>query len=188
LDDAELLPRLLAGEAAAWDLLVRRHAALLDGMVARVLGGAAAAEREDVVQSVFLKLWEDGRRRLRTFQGGCRLSTWLAAVARREALDRLRRRERHERHARASGGDGAPPRPSVPAEAAAQGAEDRARLDAALGRLPARDRLLVRLVVQDGCTYREAARLLQASENSIGPWLGRAQERLRGLLAPETGP
>ena len=196
LNDADLLRGCIAGEKTAWGVLVRRHVGLMHAMAARVLGTTGEAgplpEAEDAVQAVFLKLWEDGRRRLRSFQGRSRLSTWLVAVTRREALDRLRRDHRRQERTVEAGRraidrlredlrNGAP---SLQ-EARAAAREQASGFGAAVAHLPARDRLLVRLVYEDGCSYREAAAVLQANENSIGPWLRRAQDRLRTALEPE---
>jgi RNA polymerase sigma-70 factor (ECF subfamily) len=196
--ETELLRRCLAGERPAWEELVRRHVDVMYGMVCRVLppgpGSGPHTDAEDVVQAVFLKLWEDDRRRLSTFRGQSRLSTWLVAIARREALERLRSEQRHRERSdvaaqaawerlqedvRALG-------PSGP-EQAVLAREASAAFTAAVAGLPPRDRLLVRLVYEDGCSYREAATVLQARENSIGPWLRRAQLRLRAVLEPEPG-
>lgn len=194
MDDRELIRRLIAGEADAWRMLVEGSAGLMRAMVLRVLpaDGAGEAEVEDVLQSVFLKLWAGDRRRLREFRGRCRLSTWLAAVARREALDRRRKGERHARLTRAAHGDAVRSllddvqRASDPADdGRVLDAHRRRQVAHAVADLPARDRLLIRLVYEDGCAYREAARVLGARENSIGPWLSRAQARLRAALAPE---
>jgi RNA polymerase sigma-70 factor (ECF subfamily) len=98
VDDRDRLPLLVAGEPAAWGAFVRDHAALLRAAVVRVLGprgGASGVEPEDVVQAVFYKLWEDGRRRLRGFQGKSRLSTWLVRIVANDALGRLRRSGAH---------------------------------------------------------------------------------------------
>jgi RNA polymerase sigma-70 factor (ECF subfamily) len=197
LSETELLRRCIAGERTAWDELVRLHVDVMYRMVSRLLPAPASATRhgdaEDVVQAVFLKLWEDDRRRLRSFQGRSRLSTWLVAIARREALDRLRH-DRRDRERRAEAGQQALHRlqedlrtlgPAEP-EAALAAREAAQAFTFAVDSLPSRDRLLVRLVYEDGCTYREAADVLQARENSIGPWLKRAQVRLRAALAPET--
>lgn len=193
MDDRELVRLCIAGEAAAWRELVERHVAVMQAVAARVLPAAGRdAEVEDVLQAVFLKLWAEGRRRLRGFRGSCRLSTWLAAIARREALDRLRKGERRARNVQAASDE-----VFDRLRREMRGLDDPAgeeRLDTeatqaafagAVAELPPRDQLLVRLVHQDGCTYREAARVLQARENSIGPWLARAHEKLRGLLCTD---
>lgn len=185
MDEAEQLHRLIAGDGEAWNGLVREHAGVLHAMVARVLsrGSATEAEIEDVVQAVFLKLWDDDRRRLKAFRGGARLGTWLVAIARREAIDRLRARERQGRHLklledRERDTREAPPGPLAEA---AQG-ESRAKVGEALASLAPRDRLLVTWIEQ-GWTYRAVARVLALRENSIGPLLARARDRLRRALA-----
>lgn len=197
MDDRDRLPLLVAGEPAAWTAFVRDHAALLHTAVVRVLGprgGASGVEPEDVVQAVFQKLWEDGRRRLRGFQGKSRLSTWLVAVAQRTALDRARATAEAdvplERVGEGALADAAARHGRAPVDAAAETARrDEARaLAAALDALPPRDRLLVRWVHLDGRSYGEVARLLAVPENSISPWLARARARLGGLLDRRTDP
>ncbi|MDA1194171.1 MAG: sigma factor, partial [Planctomycetota bacterium] len=91
MDEADLLARSIRGDPAAWERLVSAYAGVMFAVVERCLRTARRTEAEDVVQAVFLKLWEDDRRRLRTFRGGSRLGTWLVAIARREALDGRRK-------------------------------------------------------------------------------------------------
>lgn len=190
--DRELVRRCIAGEGRAWEDLIRDHVDRLYRCVATVLavpGGATRdGEVEDVLQSLFLKLWEDDRRRLRTWQGRSRLSTWLVTVARREALDHLKRQRRGRRHA--------VPLPSGngtrferllgelevgPLEELETAERDR-RVQDAVSRLPRQENLLVRLVYFDEASYRDAASILGVPLNSISPWLVRARGRLRTLL------
>ena len=178
MNDAELARRCTEGDTSAWGELVRRNLDLVHRAVGRVLG-AGGADIEDVLQTLFLKLMEEDCRRLRSFQGKSRLSTWLVAVARREALDFLEKRgraaaRREPRFSFDPGGDPA---------ATLDSALEARRVQAALDRLPARDSLLLQLVCVDGASYEEAARLLAAPLNSISPWLGRAKDRLKILLA-----
>jgi RNA polymerase sigma-70 factor (ECF subfamily) len=178
MNDAELARRCTEGDPSAWSELVRGNLDLVHRAVGRVLG-AAGADIEDVLQTLFLKLMESDCRRLRSFQGRSKLSTWLVAVARREALDFLEKKGR----AAAPVAKDASPDPAVTLDADLESK----RVQAALGRLPARDSLLLQLVCVDGATYDEAARLLAAPVNSISPWLGRAKERLKALLCTDAG-
>lgn len=87
------LGRFHAGDRAVLDACYRAHFALVD----RAVGGlVAGADRETIVQQVFLRLLESEPLR-RNFQGGT-LAGWLTTVARNEAIDHLRRR-RFERPA-----------------------------------------------------------------------------------------
>ncbi len=199
--DQALVRRCVAGEASAWDDLVRRHVDVLHAAAVRLLGSGADAE--DAVQAVFLRLWQDGRRRLAQFQGRSRLSTWLVAVVQREALDRLRSRPLAARAVSLDPARDALARSPAACNGHAEKApgatrpeadlEERDAFAALLDRvdhLPPRDRLLVRLVYVDERPYREVALCLAVPENSISPWLTRARQRLRGLLleTPRTDP
>ena len=84
------LEALARGEKEAWEAFVRRYAGLV---VAAVRGVAReAAEVEDLVQEVFLRLCRDDFRLLRTYDPArARLSTWITIVARSTARDALRR-------------------------------------------------------------------------------------------------
>lgn len=176
MNDAELARRCIEGDPSAWSELLGGNLDLIHRAVARVVGGSEA-DVEDVLQTLFLKLMEQDCRRLRSFQGKSKLSTWLVAVARREALDLLDRRGRTaavpERPVSDPLGD-----PGTALDAA----QESKRVKAALDRLPPRDSLLLQLVCVDGASYEEAALLLAAPLNSISPWLGRAKERLKALL------
>jgi RNA polymerase sigma-70 factor (ECF subfamily) len=183
MDDAELTRRCVAQDPSAWAELVHQSLALVHHTIGRVLHSGMEAEVEDVTQTVFLKLLDDDCRRLRSFQARSKLSTWLVAVARREAFDFLRRR------------GAAPPETRLPvllagelredAGAGLDAAEAHRRLNGALERLPVRDGLLMRLIYLDGASYEDAAQLLGVPLNSISPWVGRAKSRLRALLTPE---
>jgi DNA-directed RNA polymerase specialized sigma24 family protein len=84
------LEALARGEKGAWEAFVRRYAGLV---VAAVRGVAReAAEVEDLVQEVFLRLCRDDFRLLRTYDPArAQLSTWITIVARSTARDALRR-------------------------------------------------------------------------------------------------
>jgi len=82
---------LLRGEKAAWDAFVRRYGGLV---VAAVRGVASVyGDVEDLTQDVFVRLFKDDFRLLRTYDPGrASLSTWITIVARSTARDGLRRR------------------------------------------------------------------------------------------------
>lgn len=84
-DDARLAARIAAGDEAAFVIAYDRHAGFVFGSVVRFLGDREAAA--EVVQDAFLTLW----RRARQFdvRSGSML-TWLLAIARNRAIDRLR--------------------------------------------------------------------------------------------------
>lgn len=85
------LAALTRGEKGAWDIFVRRYAALIMAAVRGLVHDSA--EAEDLVQDVFTRLCKDGFRLLKTYDPArAGLSTWLTIVARSTARDALRRR------------------------------------------------------------------------------------------------
>jgi RNA polymerase sigma-70 factor (ECF subfamily) len=85
LDDAALAARIASGDEAAFVVAYDRHASFVFSSVARFLGDRETAG--EVVQDAFVTLW----RRARQFDAGSgSLLTWLLAIARHRAIDRLR--------------------------------------------------------------------------------------------------
>ena len=89
--DEVLVGRVAAGDLTAYSLLYDRYDRPVYAMAAHLLG---AAEADDVVQEVFLRLWRSAAQFDET-RG--RFAPWLLAIARHEVLARLRRRTREQR-------------------------------------------------------------------------------------------
>ena len=85
LDDAGLVARIAAGSEAAFLIAYDRHAGYLFGAISRFLGDREIAS--EVAQDAFLTLW---RRADRFDARAGSLRTWLLAVARHRAIDRMR--------------------------------------------------------------------------------------------------
>src|SRR3954468_11405627 len=83
--DAALMARVAAGDAAAFRVLVERHAAMVHALAWRMLGPADA---EDVVQESFTRLWVNAKG---WTPSGAGLGGWLRRIATNLCLDRLRR-------------------------------------------------------------------------------------------------
>ena len=88
-DDATLAERIAAGDEAAFVIAYDRHSGFLFGSLVRFLGDRETAA--EVVQDAFVTLWR--RARLFDARSGSML-TWLLAIARHRAIDRLRAESR----------------------------------------------------------------------------------------------
>lgn len=91
-EDSELVGRIAAGDTAALAELYDRYAGLLLALGRRVLNDASDAE--EVLQEVFLQVWNQAARYERSRSS---VSTWLTLITRSRAIDRLRTRQVSER-------------------------------------------------------------------------------------------
>jgi RNA polymerase sigma-70 factor (ECF subfamily) len=176
--DAEVVRRVLAGEVALFELLVRRHNSRLHRAVRSVL--RADAEVEDAMQQAYLRAFEA----LPRFAGESAFSTWLVRIGINEALGRIRRRERartvEDREERM--------------DEAAASPEDRAAvgeavrlLERTVDRLPLAHRTVFVLRELEGLDTAETAEALGVSEDLVKVRLHRARVALRELAAAELG-
>ena len=169
------LVRLAAtGDANAWNGLVEEFEGLL-WAVARS-HRLSHADAADVVQTTWLRLAEN----LGRIRDPARVGAWLATTARRECLRAL--------HASARELPGADPpdlpdRETPPIDGDLIRSERDAAVQSALRRLPARDRSLLLMLVDDsGPSYAEIGAALRMPIGSVGPTRGRALDRLRSEL------
>jgi RNA polymerase sigma-70 factor (ECF subfamily) len=87
--DSTLIMRLQAGDADAYELLVREHGGRLLSVARRFLG--TNEDAEDAVQEAFIKAFKA----IRTFEARAQLHTWLHRILVNTALMKLRSRRRH---------------------------------------------------------------------------------------------
>ncbi len=200
-DDPALVRAVAGGSEAALAELYDRHVGAIFGLVVRLTGDRGVAE--EVVQETFLALWD--RAELYDAAVGS-LATWLRAIARNRAIDRLRAAGRRPRlvsieadgdddtrdgalervAARGAiiGGAGAEPDP----EDAAVRSELGARLRDALGTMPELERDTIVLAYRDGLTQSEIAERLGWPIGTVKTRTRRALARLRQSLGPAFAP
>jgi RNA polymerase sigma-70 factor (ECF subfamily) len=140
--------------------------------------GRDPAEAEDVLQTVYLKIFEGKAR----FRGESSFRTWLFAVIRKTAanerrknfLSKLRLAANSERAERISRVDG----PAM----AFEKSETQMRFQSALNQLPARQREALHLVFYQDLSLREAAEVMGVSIGSARTHYERGKKRLRESL------
>jgi RNA polymerase sigma-70 factor (ECF subfamily) len=176
--DSRLVARTLAGEARAFEELVRRHLKSAHAVALGVLGNPADAE--DVCQDAFLAALE----KLEECRDPERFAAWLLRIVRNRALNfrerrSLREGEPLERVAVAAAGDD----PGREAERS----ELRERLLAALAGLPDSQREVVLLHDLEGWRHRDIAEMLGTTEGAVRVRLLQARRRLRATLEGNPG-
>ena len=153
-DDIELLRAVARGDERALGSLYDHYSPILFGLLLRILKDRP--EAEDVLQEVFLQIWQ----RASSFDAERgRPFTWLVTLARSRAIDRLRAVDSRERAARRSAEDGRPE--ALPesewADAAAERSEQASVVRAALAELPEEQRRTLLLAYLDGMSQSEIA-------------------------------
>lgn len=175
MEEQKLAQRLRQGDRFALNRAMDAYTSYLSSVVWRAMGPAATAQDvEEVVSDAFLALWRH-REELVPEKG---VKSWLAAVARNRAIDRLR----------------SSPLPSLPLDAAEEAAsgtspdqelEQRmsaARLWAAVEQLGPPDDVLVTRFYYEGDKLKDIAAGLGLSVPAAKTRLCRARRKLKVIL------
>ncbi|MCT8159582.1 RNA polymerase sigma factor [Pseudoruegeria sp. SHC-113] len=175
VSDEALLVLYANGDRAAARALTVRLTPRVLGYAARVLSDPA--EAEDVAQEAMLRLW---RIAPEWRQGEAKVSTWLYRVVANLCTDRLRKR-------RAGSLDEAEePQDEAPgAEERLQQAARAHALNAALARLPERQRQAVVLRHLEGLANPEIAEVLEISVEAVESLTARGKRALAEALAAQ---
>lgn len=162
------------GNRRAFHELYDATSAKLFGVCLRILRNRA--EAEDALQEVYIRVWHKADSY--TASRAAPMS-WLAAIARNHAIDRVRARrpdpEELERRTDLSDDDPTP-------EEAAVASGERARLDACLAELDDAKRDAVRGAYLEGYSYKELADKHGIPLNTVRTWLRRSLMKLRECL------
>jgi RNA polymerase sigma-70 factor, ECF subfamily len=172
--DEDLMARIVRRDGAAFAMLVARHVPRLLALAQSVLGSRTDAD--DIVQEAFLRVWAQAAR---FDPARAALTTWLHRIVVNLCLDRLRK-----------------PRPAPldddalavvdPSDSAFDrfAAQERADLlRAALGRMPARQRLALALFYFQDLDLRAGAAAMELSPGAFEALLRRARRTLKTILS-----
>jgi RNA polymerase sigma-70 factor, ECF subfamily len=171
---AELLSRTAQGDHGAFELIYEQVAPVVFGTVRRVVRDPCLSE--EVTQEVFIEIW---RRASRFNAAKGSPIAWVATIAHRRAVDRVRAEQRSaDRDRRAAS-------PEVAYDQVAESAEhnlDLERVRHCLKRLTDLQREVVTLAYYRGYTYREVAGLLGVPAGTVSTRMRDGLIRLRDCL------
>jgi RNA polymerase sigma-70 factor (ECF subfamily) len=177
-DDTRLVRAAQDGDRRAMETLLRRHHHRVLVVTTRICRDRGDAE--DAAQNALVSIVGN----LAAFDQRCTFSTWVHRIATNAALDELRRRSR-----RPLPDDGPTSEPAAAAGAEPDelvlGSLERARLAAALDRLPPefRDAVLLRDVAD--LDYTQIAAVLDVPIGTVRSRIARGRARLAELLDPD---
>src|SRR2546425_6179267 len=172
-DETALVARALAGDRAAFGVLVERYAAPARRVARAVLADPDDADdaAQDALLAALVKLQQYDPRRP--------FGPWLMRIVANAATDRRRRRSVRRAEPLDPALVGGGPRP----DAAAVQSELGDRLRAALAELPERRRTAVVLFDVQGYSHAAIAGLLGVPEGTVRSEVFHGRRRLRALLA-----
>lgn len=183
--DEEVVRRVLDGESALYELLMRRHNQRIYRVARAILRDDA--EAEDVMQDAYVRAYQN----LSSFEGRAKFVTWLTRIAVHEALTRSRKRLRFQSFDPAGESHGDPMQ-TIPAvirtpEAQAYDRELAAVLEKAVLSLSEEHRLVFVLRDVEGMSTEETAHSLSLTEENVKVRLHRARAALRKQLYQAMG-
>jgi RNA polymerase sigma-70 factor, ECF subfamily len=179
LCDEEVVARVLSGETALFEILMRRYNQRVYRVSRAILRDDG--EAEDVMQDAYVRAYEH----LGQFAGRAAFSTWLTRIAIHEALARKRRRGRMEElDALPANGDSMSIlKSSAPTpEAGTAQSEARQLLEEAIEHLPENYRTVVVLREVEEMSVAETAQSLGVTDAVVKTRLHRAHAMLRKEL------
>jgi RNA polymerase sigma-70 factor (ECF subfamily) len=181
--DDEIVRRVLAGDTAAFELIMRRYNRRLFRVVRSIVGNDS--EAEDVLQEAYLRAFEH----LHRFEGRSRFSTWLTRIAIHEAMARRRKQRRLRLIASDEAGDN----PVLSYSVGRDGLEEaslgelRHLLVSAVDALPMELRVVFTMRIVERLSTEQTARCLKLTPANVKVRLHRARSALQRWIDHRIG-
>ena len=177
--DRELLRECLAKAPNSWENLSDRFW----GLVIHIVNHSALARcvhlpadlRDDLVADVFVSWIDKDFAILRRFRGQSSLATYLAVVSRRVVMRRLSQLRLPHSHQSIDNLNLDP----VDEQANSYTRDEIEQLNASIENLSQNEAQAVRMFHLEGKSYSEIGSHIGMPENSVGPFLSRAREKIR---------
>ena len=180
MDDTLLITHAAGGDRAAFHTLVERHRPMVYRVAYQYAGNHHDAD--DIAQDVFIKVFQS----LARFRQDAQFTSWLYRIAMNACIDHQRRQSSHiarrgtdDPELALEGATAPGPGP----EAVVAGAELGAALEAAVGDLPPRQRVIFVMRHYEGLKLHEIASALGLQDGTVKRQLHSAVHRLRKVLA-----
>jgi RNA polymerase sigma factor (sigma-70 family) len=191
-EDRKLISKCISGHRDAWGNLVRRFSNLVYQTVRSTFVAKQAPftrqDLEDLHNTVFLGLFDQGCAKLKLYQGrnGCTLASWIRIVTVRTVLNHLRkkgvdsplwekRKTPVEELSWLKGEDQGP-------LALMENAEQEKLVQEGMESLSPRDRVFMKLHIDQGLPVEDVAEALQISVQNAYVVKHRAVEKLKSFL------
>lgn len=173
MEDEALISKVLEGDMESFRQLIKQNERLVAHMVSRVVNNPE--DREELCQDVFLKVYD----KLKSFNFQSKLSTWIATIAYRLAINHLRKKQipirqqgEWEDFKEQFLADG-----NLEEELADKDLEDHVMVY--INQLPIHYRTVLTMYHVDGMSYPEIGNITNMPEGTVKNYLFRARNLLK---------
>lgn len=171
-DEKALLRSVGGGDRFAFQALYRTYFSRLARFLDRMIRDAALIE--EIINDTMLVVWQKAD----SFDGSCKLSTWIFGIAYRQALKALRGVDEPLAPQEEQAGEAAmEPEHAVSARQLQRG------VGRALGLLPMEQRVVVSLTYYHGMAYQEIAETMGCPVNTVKTRMFHARLKLKDMLS-----
>lgn len=179
LEDQQLLQQIVTGEEEALAALYDRYASLVFSVAVRVVHDHLAAE--EITLDTFMKAWRSGHT-YRPERG--KVSTWLAVMARNQAIDQLRREQTRSNTVGLHWAPSAPDPATVTRnpESAVSHRMEKVHVRQAMSELPQEQQEALALAYFGGFSQSEIAARLKEPLGTVKTRIRLAMQKMRFLL------
>lgn len=184
----DLLRRLLGDDYDAWGEFVDAYSGVAAKSARftflRFSSVSLETDVEEVVSETFMALLRNNKAALRALKPPYNLRAYVAIVASRKAIDLLRRKGTTiELRSTDDEDEDVFEKYGIQTVDAPQVDPEQLKIAmTALTKMPAKDQILIRSIILEGLSYKDAAKLAGINPNSVGPTLVRAINKLRALV------
>jgi len=172
LDEGGLLLRIRGGDKLAFQMLYRAYFSRLARFLDRMTRNVPLVE--EIINDTMLVVWQKAD----TFDGSCKLSTWIFAIAYRQALKALRGLD-----VPLEPQDDQPGEASAEPEHALSARQLQRGVSRALDQLPMEQRMVVSLTYYHGMAYQEIAETMDCPVNTVKTRMFHARQKLKDMLS-----
>jgi len=176
-EEQKLVSQSRNGDHAAYASLIRTYQPMIHSLTFRMTG--SVADCQDLAQETFIRAYQQ----LDSYHGTSKFSSWLYRIAVNACLDWRRREQRRGRLNTIWAEEKAREVEVAP------DADDKSsrEVQAALLKLPDKQRAAIALTVYAGHNHAEAAKILGCSETTVSWRIFAARRRLKKLLSNTGG-
>jgi RNA polymerase sigma factor (sigma-70 family) len=176
IEERALVTRVINGDMYAFRLLIKQHERLVAHMVGRLI--KSEEEKEELAQDVFLKVYD----KLKDFNFQSKLSTWIATIAYRLAINHLRKEKmvfseipEEERFTKRFIEE------ETPADLLVEADTDQF-VSKLVEQLPEQYKVILNLYHVEHMTYPEICQIMNLPEGTVKSYLFRARNLLKEVV------